>query len=193
MEMTVILGILFLLVMGVAEFGYLLNQYITLVDGTREGARFGSSGKIDPYIRTTLPHTQNTAFPEAIDCIIEGSHGYCPPGTISNGALEPIVLNPATDDIVITFYRVANGQIEATFGPWHRYNSGRTARVTTADVQRSIGSSTLNSGVLVVEIFYSHGQLTKFPIFTSVIPDPIDVHTYTIMPLPLAKPTPVGQ
>jgi hypothetical protein len=191
-ELAIILSVLLFLLVGMVEFGYLLNQYATLVEGAREGARFGSSGKIDPYIRTTLPYTENGAFFEAVDCIIEGSHGQnCASNTINNGALEPIVLDPARDDVIITFYRVVNGGINQTFGPWHRYGSGKTPKITTADVQRSLKASAPDSGVLVVEIFYSNHQLIKFPIFTNVFPDPIDLNTYVIMPLALAKPTPI--
>ena len=192
MEMTVILGILLLLLVGMVEFGYLLNEYVTLTDAAREGARFGASGKVDPYIRTTSPFIENTDFFFDIDCIVQGTNGYCPTGSpISNGALDSVVLNPATDNVIITFYRVVNGGIEQTFGPWKSYSNARESQVTEADVESNLDSSAPDSGVLVVEIFYSHYQILKFPIFTSVIPDPIEVHTYAVMPLSLAKPTPI--
>lgn len=193
MEMTIVLGVLLLLLVGMVEFGYLLNEYITLTDAARAGARFGSSGKVDPYIRTTSPFTENSDFFDQIDCVIEGTNGHCTTGSvIGNGALDPIILNESTDDVIITFYRVVNGSIEATFGPHPMHgSSGHVSQINSSVVQSNLVSSAPDSGVLVVEIFYAHYQIIKFPIFTSVIPDPMNVHTYAIMPLSLAKPTPV--
>jgi hypothetical protein len=186
MEMTIVIGVLLLLLIGVVELGYLMNRYIVLVDATREGTRFGSSGKIDPYIRTTSPYVQNPNFFLKMDNVIEGD------GTAENsGALDTILLNEATDDIIITFYRIVNARIEEKFGPWHKYAAnGYQPRITDATIESGLDIKAPNSGVLVVEIFYSHNQLLKFPIFTTVIPDPMQVHAYSVMPLNLAKPTP---
>ncbi len=48
----------------------------------------------------------------------------------------------------------------------------------------------LNKGYIAVEIYYCHEQVLGIPIVTDLIPNPIQIHAYTIMPLPLAKPTP---
>jgi hypothetical protein len=199
-EMTVFLMVFLFLLVGMVESAYLLNRYVGLVDAAREGARFGSNGgfsgktKTDPYIRTTTPYTSNPLFFQYIDCIMEGSHGLCPPGTgdTSNGALDAIILDPTKDEIFITFYRIRNHVIDATFGPWPRYNNGvHTPQVTNAIVQASLKTTAADdSGVLVVEIFYAHHQLLKFPIYANSYTDPINVHAYSIMPLSRAKATP---
>ena len=41
-ELTLVLVILLSLLTGMVEFGNLLNQYITVTDAAREGARFAS-------------------------------------------------------------------------------------------------------------------------------------------------------
>ena len=46
-ELTLILMVLLTMLVGMVEFGNLLNQYITLVDGAREGARYVSND--DPF------------------------------------------------------------------------------------------------------------------------------------------------
>lgn len=56
---------------------------------------------------------------------------------------------------------------------------------------KSLSSSAPNTGLVVVEIFYAYKQLLALPLFTAFIPDPIQVHAYSIMPLSAAEPTPV--
>ncbi len=197
-ELAIVGLVLLLLLTGLVETSILLNQYITVVDAAREGARYGSTGKTDPYIRNpTGPYTDNPEFFDNIDLIIEGANSSNPPsGTVGNGALDPIILkDSAKEDVIITFYRVVGGSIEAVYptsGHWHKFYPGQTTQVTWAQIQTtlSLNPTSLDTGVLVVEIFYSYHQLLKMPVFTNVIPDPINVHTYAIMPLPLAKPTP---
>jgi hypothetical protein len=176
MELTVVFGVLMLLLMGTVEVSILLNQYVTVVDAAREGARRGSSGQVNPYTST---YGANEAFFEDIDRVIEG-HNLVEDA----GALDPILLDPTTDDVIITFYRVV-GTTLTEYGPWHpaRFSSGKISQVT--DIQTIVNSTSVpDSGVLVVEIFY-----TYHPIFSSM---DIPVHTYTIMPLQKAKPTPVS-
>ena len=47
-----------------------------------------------------------------------------------------------------------------------------------------------DKGMVLVEIYYCHHQLLNLPIISDLIPDPIPLHVYTIMPAPHAAPTP---
>jgi len=47
-----------------------------------------------------------------------------------------------------------------------------------------------NKGYVAIEIYYCHEQVLGIPIVTDLIPNPIQIHAYTIMPLPASKPTP---
>jgi len=59
-EFAIILPILLLLLFGIAEFGIMLNSYLTIQNGSREGARLGIIGGSDveiiALIRTTSPN-----------------------------------------------------------------------------------------------------------------------------------------
>jgi Flp pilus assembly protein TadG len=48
-EIAILFPLLLMLISGLVEFGFLLNQYLNLLDGAREAARFASDG--DPFIR----------------------------------------------------------------------------------------------------------------------------------------------
>jgi hypothetical protein len=43
---------------------------------------------------------------------------------------------------------------------------------------------------VAVEFFYCHAQILNLPIMSDYLPNPIQIHAYTIMPLPAAAPTP---
>jgi len=188
MEMTVVLFILLLLLMGVVEFGNLMNEYINLVDGVREGARFGSNN--DPF---ELPDGSvnysvvQTSFYENIDQVIEGF------GTEeAAGSISPLVLDESRDDILISFISTQDGDVLATYGPWCKYCNGQTSRLLNDPgfIEGSLNEDAPNTGILIVEIFYAYDQLLNMPIFTQFIPNPIEVHAYSIMPLSAAEPTP---
>lgn len=53
-EFAIILPIILLLLMGIAQFGMLLNSYLTLQNTTREGARLAIVGGSDIEINTLI-------------------------------------------------------------------------------------------------------------------------------------------
>jgi hypothetical protein len=211
MELALVLSILLLLVTGMVEFGNLLNQYINLVDGVREGARFGSnndpffiSDKNSPdYGKIDYSAPQESFF-QNIDKVIEGDTSL--PVSERTSAIAPIVLDPVThgvrtpsgepykaDDILITFYGVSGNTITGTFPsaePWAKYPSGQVSKITDGDIRGYLEPGAPATGILVVEIFYNYHQLLKLPLFTTVISDPIPVHSYAVMPLSGAEATP---
>jgi hypothetical protein len=202
-ELAIIFGILLLLLAGMVEFGNLLNQYINLVDGAREGARFGSND--DPFYKdpvTGVEHYQ--LFFGQIYQIVEGqfdSDG----NRLTKGAINPLALDKNVgDDIVVTFFsitthspgaptleRFVDGKNEAN--PMSRYNTpNRLLGFQKSDILPKIPVDTPNTGLVVVQIFYHYQQILRFIDFSS---DPasrytIAIQSYSIMPLSSAEPTP---
>jgi hypothetical protein len=192
MEMALILGVLLLLLLGMIEFGNLLNQYINLVDGAREGARFGSNN--DPFFdpvtkQDDYTHVQDT-FYEDIDKIVEGLQTYD-----QAGAIAPILLNPDNpnhDDVVISVISIRTNGIYIIEGTKSMHQDNHASKILADQgfITNSLNGNAPNTGILVVEIFYAYNQILGLPIFTVVIPNPIEVHAYAIMPLSAAEPTP---
>jgi hypothetical protein len=187
-ELALVLTVILLLLAGVVEFGNLLNQYINLVDGAREGARFGSNA--DPFIRSTTPFGIDANFFTGIDRIVEGE--FVSGVQVTKGAIAPISLNAAAgDDVVISFFSKSGGSL-ARFPDadgWNRYHNKASA-LSNATITGLMDASAPDTGILLVEIFYNYSQILKMPFFTAFVPDPIRVHTYSIMPLSAAEPTP---
>jgi hypothetical protein len=44
------------------------------------------------------------------------------------------------------------------------------------------------TGVLLIEVFYNYPQTLNLPVFSNIIPNPIPVHAFAIMPLSAAEP-----
>jgi len=58
LEMAILMPILLLLIAGMVEVGAYANDYLTLLDAVREGARFGSD--LDPYLTIQEPFDTRT-------------------------------------------------------------------------------------------------------------------------------------
>jgi Flp pilus assembly protein TadG len=201
-ELAIFFPILLMLLSGVVEFGFLLNQYLNLLDGPREAARFAVD--ISPF-RTAVTDAQ-PAFYTAVA------------GEVMN-AIKPIQLISTRDDVVISIFSV-NGSAVARYptaghisgesaldntpGEWHLYGQGgacnpatdqtcHPSTVSNAQVsawvsQTGGGALPPSMGVVLVEVYYSYPQTLKLPWLTIFIPDPILVHAFTMMPLPAAEP-----
>jgi hypothetical protein len=183
-ELALVLTLILLLLSGVIEFGALLNQYINVVDGAREGARWGAGGD-DPFIRTSLPFTDSATYYTNIDRIIEGD-------TPGGGALAPIALNPAEhDDVVISVFSISGTQVKRfPNGTYWRKHNQQVSNFSNAQIQARLDGTAPDTGMVLVEIFYHYRQILRMPWFTAFVPDPITVHTYSMMPVSAAEPTP---
>jgi len=47
-----------------------------------------------------------------------------------------------------------------------------------------------DKGIVLVEIYYCHEQLLNLPLISDLLPNPIRLHAFTVMPAPMAAPTP---
>jgi hypothetical protein len=177
-ELALLVPMLMVLVGGIAEYGMLLNDYLNLVDSSREAVRFSSS--FDPY------DEDGNVDP---DFFVQTSE-------LTEQVLLPVVLDPSMgDDIVITFFSIGSGIYvrEPNVNGWSVYGN-QASKLTDAEIQARLDVSAPPAGVLIVEIFYNYPQRLHLPVFTQLVADPIPVHIYAVMPLPAAEPitTPVG-
>jgi len=170
--------ILALMIAGVVEFGFLVNNYLHVFDAAREAARFSSGGlAFYPNGTSIIEFYDNT--------VIQAER-----------VLAPVVLDPANgDDIVISVFSIAGASIVRFPDPdgWSAYGN-QLSNFTTTDIANLVDPTSPSSGVLLVEIFYNYPQMLKLPIFTnsvySIVPDPIPVYVYSVMPISSAEPTP---
>ena len=197
-ELMLVTLILALMLSGVVEFGYLLNSYLKVLDGSREGARFASNG--------------GEAFQWDGSGYVSLQSFYLYAALQTMNVMAPIVLNGNRgDDILISVFTVSGGSItrwpdgyvngwdvcdnrgEATLNlDAAKWNSctHRNSHFSTLQVLGLMDPGAPGSGIVLVEIYYNYPQILKLPIFAQAIPDPIPVYTYSVMPLSSAEPTP---
>ena len=146
--------------------------------------------------------------PETPACVL-ASDPFC------NGFNSFITFNPATDDVVISVFTIESQVISdrwpASNGWWalsnvdidvvHNDNFKRNCQgdntrtepyYTTTYVDNLLGASasvTPKKGYVAVEVYYCYEQVLNLPFFTDIVPNPMQIHAYTFMPLPAAQPT----
>ncbi|PKN85375.1 MAG: hypothetical protein CVU46_11230 [Chloroflexi bacterium HGW-Chloroflexi-8] len=132
-----------------------------------------------------------------------------------NGFNSFVEFNQATDDVVISVFTIESQDVKnrwpAPNGWWalsnvdadatHNDNFKRNCQgdvvrtepyYTDAKVDAVLagsGSTTPKKGYVAVEFYYCYSQVLNLPIFTDLVPNPMQIHAYTFMPLPAAQPT----
>ena len=204
-ELAILFPLLLMMLSGLVEFGFLLNQYLNLLDGAREAARFASDG--DPFIRDS---NQNCSV--SLGAITNDFYNQA--ACLAQQVALPIRLDSGRDDIVISAFGVADGVVVArypaspqdppagaeTAGEWHLLGYGggcdptadscNPSKFTSGRINSFLSGSAPNTGILLVEIYYDYDQVLALPWITAFVPDPIHIHTFAIMPLVAAEPEP---
>ncbi len=178
-ELSLVVIFLMIFVSGIVEFGFLLNDYLNLVDASREAVRYYSPA--DPFDYGSDPK------PWPTDPNVEF---YLRTIELTEQILMPLELDSSRgDDIVVTFFKYCNTVYERypdDTGYARYLNQG--SKLTNTEMQSRLDPLAPPTGVLLVEIFYHKPQVLRLPVFTEFIPDPIPVYVYAIMPLPAAEP-----
>jgi len=111
-ELALVLMILALLLAGVVEYGFMLNNYLHVLDGAREGARYASSD--NPFIMNSDGSIATN--PPVGGAIEDNLPFYYTAAAKAAITMDPIELNPATpDDIVISVFSVTSGNLPVRF------------------------------------------------------------------------------
>jgi hypothetical protein len=200
-EFTVLLPVLLIMLSGLIELGFLLNYYLDLVDAAREAARWAAGD--DPIHCDPTDGACIAANPPAPYYVDPNTNFYGRVQGITIQSLDlssdgRIVLDCATDAILISAFGVDNGVVSQRFpsldlngnvGYWNSCANAFTPSFTTADINaRLLGAP--DSGLVLVEIYYSYDMILGLPWITAFVPNPILLHAYSIMSNVNVEPTP---
>jgi hypothetical protein len=181
-EFAITLPILLLLFSGLVEFGFALNYYLSLLDATRESARYYSN--FNPF----LPDgTDDVAFYRGA---AEEAYANLDP-TARNPSYQgrTIVLDPTADEVLVTVFSWSNDPSIGitrypTSGPYALFGSATTSKFTEAMIEAQFPTGSPNAGLLLVEVHYHYN-----PILTRLfLREPLLLRAHTIMPLSAAEP-----
>lgn len=74
-EFAILIPVLMIIIMGIFEFGFILNAYITINSSSREGARLASVGGTDLEIRDKVVDSSPNLDSSNLEIIILPSEG----------------------------------------------------------------------------------------------------------------------
>jgi hypothetical protein len=234
-ELMLVVMFLALLLAGVTEYGFMLNQYLHVLDGAREAARYAASSSTGPFI----PKPDGSFETNEDGTIKDNMPFYYYTAAKAGSTMVPVGLNPglsptSPDDILVSVFSITQGNqpvrfpladpqgwslckdyagFVAFFGSmslpvppqlsdisWSTCGANaRVSQFSIADIQSRLNGSAPSTGIILVEIYYNYPQLLKllsnngFMGFTySILPDPVPLYVYTIMPISSAEPTQVS-
>ena len=201
-EFAILLPLVLIMLSGLIEFGFLLNEYLDLIDAAREVARFASDeDPIRDEAGNFNPNPANAPEPAGF---------YSRLWSNTDRALDmggQIALDPFEDDVVVSLFSVNFGTVSQRYpldtgtnggeAGWQRWGND-TSKFTSAEIQTIVtdsitsngGTITPNTGVVLVEIFYDYHMIMGLPWIRAFVPDPVPLHVYTIMPNAALEPTP---
>jgi len=187
-ELAVFLPVLLLLMVGVAEVGHGLRNYLLLVNANREGSRFAARGRFsDQRVGERVVNSGGIVNLDGEDVPFLRTHGtdantgiiitHVPisgtgaPGPVTTwvtgvvsaegGGVQPALPSDS---------RISLDQVRARHGPTtQQINAMREA----ADYEP------LDNNIVIVETFFMHRLLLNLPILP--LPDPLTMHTHTEM------------
>jgi hypothetical protein len=183
-EFALAFPVLILLLSGVVEFGFIINYYLSLLDATREAARFYSGS--DPFLPNST--TDDPSFYSNTAAMVRANLDPFVVNPSYKG--RRIVLDPAVDDVIVSVYsfdKTTNTVLK--INEVHIYGTHNRETVFTTDsIKDSFPANTPNAGVLTVEVHYNYHQVLALPWFTLFVPDPLPLRAYTVFPLNAAEP-----
>lgn len=181
-ELSLVVIFLMIFVAGIVEFGFALNNYLNLVDASREAVRYSSN--FDPFLPGCYDHTD----PNCIDI-----NFFKQTVQLTQEVLAPLTLDSANgDDIVVSFFSIGDGYYKRfpVDKGYYSYYLNQGTSLTDAEIKSRLDNSAPPTGVILVEIYYHYPQVLKLPIFTVFVRDPMPLYVYAIMPLAAAEPLP---
>ncbi len=221
-ELMLILLILMMLLAGVVEYGFLLNNYLHVLDGAREAARYSSvaiaydldtgitTPKYYPFYYYTAVQAANTMQPVKLD----PTKGDDIIISVLNVSGTNIVRHPVANGwslcanytAFVQFYWLQDPNspvdplqsVPSSLADQNWYLCpAHASRLDDAAILDRVDPDAPNAGLLLVEILYNYPQMLKLPVFSNlaffgvqftIVPDPVPLYLYTIMPISSAEP-----
>lgn len=195
-EFAISLPVLILLFTGMVEFGFMLNTYLSLQDATRASARLFSNETPFEFDVNGDVIDKVSFYEDAaqfvLDTLTLNAREVSMDSTRDNVLVSVISIDvdeAATPDVIDTITRYPDGSdfyyVFNTVIPNSVYSDTAIEDYMTAN-----GSIPIDSGLLIIEIYYSYEGVMKLPWTTPFFSDgnPATLYASTIMPLVAAAP-----
>jgi TadE-like protein len=216
-ETAILLPLLLMVVSGLTEFGFLLNDYLALQDAARNAARFAADGMYNfrdgnmscaagtgtrDFYRQTACLVNQELEQERPEIFIDLGSGeddiiisafsvaqdYCRT-PVSYPPVPRIPPNPGVSCVTVR-HPTADGEAGWSESVDATGARNQSSRIPTMEINTRLVNAAPSTGFVSVELFYTYEQKLKLPWITVFLDDPILLHNYALMPLVSAEPTP---
>lgn len=194
-ELTILMPLLMLMISGLIEMGFMLNYYLDVIDAARETARFAAN---DDPIRADSdgsplypnPNFYLRAHSLAIESLKSSSDGRI---DWDPSPAPPFPCDPVNGDVVVSAFSVLGSGVDERFpigAPAGQSMCGNySSQFTYAKGDPIYTAAAINSGLVVVEIYYEYNHVLGLPWIKAFVPDPITLYAYSFMPNVNVEPT----
>jgi hypothetical protein len=212
-ETALLVPVLLMVLSGLVEFGFFLNDYLALQDAARNAARFSADGSYtsrdslncantrDFYRQTACLVNQELAqerpeieldFGTGIDDIVISVFSIAQDFCTSPSTFPPVQSLPPGSGISCVSARHPTADGEAGWSSAQDTSGTRaqSSRFSSAEINARLSNLAPSTGLVIVELTYTYDQKLKLPWITAFISDPVVLHNYALMPLVSAEPTP---
>lgn len=208
-EMAIVLPILLLLLATLVEVGFMYFAHMTMIDLTREGARFASSRD---YLAADVSNWGGVPESACEDSVLH--YYYDTACFFIDPDINPYLTISPTDfaDVTISVFTVNYDEATSQWvilrrpmdgdGVWSLYNDNwkkdcegnvvlsEPAITNSEFTAMFINDAPSDKGYVLVEVWYCYEQIMGLPGISQIINDPMRMYAYTFMPAAEAMPTP---
>jgi hypothetical protein len=207
-ELALVVPILVFLMAAVVEVAFLYFSYMTALDLTREAARFASARD---YRITDVLDPSGLPFSACQDNYLH--YYYDTSCFFIDKEINSSLVMSSTDyaDVAISVFTVTGNEVTnrwpdngdggfslyqtAGVPNWKLDCAGNVVQtepyMTNAEMEALFQpNAPTEKGFVMVEVYFCYHHKIGLPFFTWAIPNPLRMHSYTIMPSSEAIPTP---
>jgi len=202
-ELALTLPVVILLLVGLVEVGFVFYTYLTILDLTREAARFASIRNYREGLGVVLPNPEDACHDAYLDYFYDTAcffidDGLNPYITFTPGNLDDVAISIFTinDNAVTDRWPEDGDGVWSLFGDnWKKDCNGNPLLtepfLTNAEIaDMFVEDAPDDRGLVMVEGYYCYDLMLNIPIVNEIMPTPFRIHAYSIMPASEAIPTP---
>jgi len=156
-ELALVLPLLVVLLAGLVETVFFARTYLAVLEASREGARIGARG---------VANYDNGE----IDTLVQ-----------QDLSRQGIDTTTGLVDVIIVRADVGPGQVINSYASVRMHGSSQPVYLTQAKLLERLQAGDPQSRLVAIELYYNHQPVLGLPLVSIIFPDPMLLHTYSIM------------
>jgi hypothetical protein len=218
-ELAIVLPLLLFLLIAFVEVGAIIYDYLSLLDAVREAARFAADRDPEVLTGDMSSYPFSACVDDALHYYLDTACVIIGIDFNQDITLDPATDDIAISIFTIDNNVVADRKPNDADKVWSLYSDNWTkncdgtfrsntpffpqlkndAWVDVPPPTSGPGTPTpepgapggpTDKGIVLVEVYYCHDQLLNLPLISDLLPNPVPLHAFAVMPAPRAAPTP---